>query len=174
MVFVGVLACSRTWHIKRTKLGVKPEKFQAPDQRPLESLMIWHLSKCPKWRSKATNASCFSQAIQRAQEHQNRSSYEEMTTKTRNSSRSPDWKMAFHTTGAAHMASHMSFRQPQKLARTFQNLLRFRPRFSLRDPWRPRLVLDMDLDPLEPLDEGEEATSMEETRGGVLYEELQP
>ena len=69
VVFVGVLTCSWTWDIKRIKLGVKPEKFQAPDQGPLESLMIWHLSKCWKWRYKAANVSSFLLPTQQSQEH---------------------------------------------------------------------------------------------------------
>ena len=36
------------------------------------------------------------------------------------------------------------------------------------------VVLDVDLTPLEPLDEREEARSRKDTRGGLLYEDLQP
>ena len=40
VVVVDVLACSWTWHIKRTKLAVKLEKFQAPDGGPMEYLIF--------------------------------------------------------------------------------------------------------------------------------------
>ena len=140
--------------------------IQAPDLAISESEKVI-FPKCSKSRSNTRNGSASFIRIQRAQERQIPSSYEEMAADL---PKGPEQKTAFHTTVAGRMGGRMEGNQAPKVASPDGILCGFRPRLFLRLPWPSRDVLGEDWAHLEPLDQRRDATSTEEAIGrAIIY-----
>ena len=127
--------------------------------------------KCSKSRSKTRNGSASFIRIQRAQERQISSSYEEMTVVLPGDIGTKDDVSCDH--GWSYRLSYEPETSP-KVASHDIILRGLRPRLFSRLPWSLRDVLGEDKAHLEPLYKRRDVTSMEEAKREPLYIHLQP